>query len=223
MRKTHTLLGLLLLATVIFFVSCASTPQAAPTNYTVTVSKADGFEVAVEPQIARRGFDSFLVTLNNTSDKSVQILWSKSTVQAGDKDAQLVFIEGQDVSTANYGAPASSIAAQKKATTKIYSVEQVSVLTDYNSSEVADNGDTETVFIEPLRANAVTISLVIANAEKEQTVTATIAPESAATAPAAPPAQQAEAAPEAQESAPAVQAAEQTAAPEETEIASQTE
>ena len=215
MNKSNTFLASALAASALFvatslFFGCASTQAAPSTTYAVTVSQADGAEVSVQPKRSRSGFESFQVTVNNTSDSDLQVLWAKSVVQAGDRTNR-VFLEGQDVATTEMGATPTVIGAHKQIVQTVYSVWQVSLQTTQTytangttSDDTDDLDNSARINFEPIKDDNVTITIALKNGDKEQTVTATIAPaDSAAPAAAQPEAAPAPTATAAEEPAPA--------------------
>ncbi|MCR5725264.1 MAG: hypothetical protein K6G80_09290 [Treponema sp.] len=165
-------------STAMLFFSCASTPEA-PVQYETTVSPAGGVAVTVEPHYTHRGFTDFQVSISNTQSSDVTIQWAKSTIQYNGK-TQHLFLEGQDLATADTGATAETVSAGNSLSQRLYALDQLIISTsmDYSlSGEESDVLAEETsVSFDLLRVQSAIINLVLQRGDKEEIVTAIIEP-----------------------------------------------
>ena len=187
MKKSSSIgMALALVASAMLSFGCASNSAAPSTAYAVTVSQVAGAEITVQPQQTSRGFDGFTVTLSNTGDSDMQLLWTKSSFQYDGK-TQRVFVQDQDITTIDLGARPLVVAAHKQQSQLVYSAEQVVIRQSpqsYSPNGSSDDSDdfeaASTIEFEPLRADSVTINLVLRVDDNEQMATVTIAPAGAA-------------------------------------------
>ena len=184
MKKSSLFAGLLLTAAA-FFSGCAST-QSPAIQYAATVSPVSGAEISLEPTVTRNGFNSFLLTVSNTSDSDISVIWEKSSIQYKGKTFRL-FVENQSVETLEMGELPQTIQSQKKMSRQIYSVDQLDFSQNFVSYDLADSSADELLddtapsySILPIRADSVTISLCLKKAQGEETVTIALAPLTAA-------------------------------------------